>query len=112
MRFLSIWRPAASNSGPPTQEHMQAMGALVQEMMANGSLIVTEPLGPLEAGARIESQGGRSTVSALTDRAGGYALIQAPSKEACMELMTRFFAVAGDGVCELRQIVDMAPPQG
>ena len=111
MRYLAIYRPAASNSGPPTQEHMQAMGALVEEMMASGALIGTEPLAPMEAGARVRRDGEAYTVSDETERLTGFALMQASSREGAIELAKRFLSVAGDGVCEFRQIIDMGPPK-
>ncbi|HEY5412145.1 MAG TPA: YciI family protein [Caulobacteraceae bacterium] len=112
MRYLAIYRPAATNSGPPTQEHMQAMGALVEEMMAAGALIGTEPLAPMAAGARVSREGEAYSVADETERVGGFALMQADSREAAIELAKRFLSVAGEGVCELRQIIDMGPPKG
>ena len=107
MRFVSIFRSAQPNVGPPSQEAMAAMGAMVESYMKSGALVITEPLGPPEAGARVERSGGQATVSALTDSVGGYAILQADSREACIELCKDFLAVAGDGVCEFRQIIDM-----
>jgi len=109
MRYVGLWRPAASNQGPPTEAHMVEMGALVEQMMSKGYLLTTEPLGPPETGAAITRSGDSYTVGALTDRAGGYALLQAGSLEECIEQVKRFLAAAGDGVCEIRQIVDMGP---
>ena len=107
MRFVSIFHSAQTNSGPPSQEHMQAMGALIESYMKSGALVVTEPLAAPEAGARIERSNGQFTVGALADRPGGYAILQADTREACIELCRVFLDVAGDGVCEIRQIVEM-----
>jgi hypothetical protein len=43
---------------------------------------------------------------------GGFALLEAKSKEEAIELTKRFLKVAGDGECEIRQIFtapDVAP---
>ena len=37
---------------------------------------------------------------------GGFAMIQADSKQHCIELTKRFLTVAGDGQCEIRQIYE------
>jgi hypothetical protein len=107
MRYACLYYPAASNQGPPSQEHMAAMGALVEQMMKSGSLLVTEPLGAPQSGARVERSRGAFKVDGLTDRAGGYAILQAESRDACIALAKTFLDVAGDGACEIRQIVDM-----
>jgi hypothetical protein len=112
MRYACIYHPAPSNQGPPTPEHMAAMGALVERFMKSGELIVTEPLAGPEAGCRVERSDGQFSVSDLAGRAGGYAILQADSREGVIALAKEFLAVAGDGACEIRQIIDMGPPQG
>jgi hypothetical protein len=110
MRFLSIYRPTASvEGGAPSPEHMAAMGRLIEEMTAKGALISTEPLTPREACARVSLEDGRFTVEPETLRAGGFAFLNAPSKDAAVELVKEFLKVAGDGTVELRQILEFAP---
>ena len=46
-------------------------------------------------------------VSALV--IGGFALLQANSKEDAIELVKQFLDVAGDGECELRQVFEAGP---
>ena len=45
---------------------------------------------------------------------GGFAILQAGSKEEAVELARQFLGVAGDGECELRQLYEAGPggPQG
>ena len=105
MRYACIYHPAEMR--PPTEEGMAAMGALVERMMKSGNLIVTEPLGSPDKGGKIERSHGQFTVSALTDRPGGYAILQADSREALIDQIKEFLDVAGDGSCEFRQIVEM-----
>jgi hypothetical protein len=112
MRFLSIYRPASGEEGAmPAPEHMAEMGRFTQEMLASGHLLSTEPLRPRAQCARVSLSGGSFTVSPETERAGGYALLEAESLEQAVELCKRFLSVAGDGVTELRPILDFAPPK-
>lgn len=113
MRYLTIWRPAAGEEGaPPDPAHMAAMGKLVEEAMASGQLINTEPLAPRASGARVTLSGGRYTVSDETERAGGYAFLNAASREEAIEFCKQFMGHAGDGVVELRQVLEFGPPPG
>jgi hypothetical protein len=41
---------------------------------------------------------------------GGFAILQANSKNEAIEMVKRFLKVAGDGECEIRQVYD-APDQ-
>jgi hypothetical protein len=107
MRFVSIFQSTKPSSGPPSEAEMAAMGALVEKYMKSGNLVVTEPLAAPEAGARVERSNGKVTVGALPGPAGGYAIMQADTREECIALCKEFLEVAGDGVCEFRQIVDM-----
>jgi hypothetical protein len=42
---------------------------------------------------------------------GGFALLQANSKEEAIELVKQFLHLAGDGECELRQVFDAPQAQ-
>lgn len=116
MQFLSIFTSDAK--GPPEPEQMAAMGALVEEMMANGVLVMTAPLTDNEAGG-VRARCANGEVTAIdgpfTDSkfflASGFALMQAPSKEELLGHIRRFFEVAGDGECEILQIAEMDPPE-
>jgi hypothetical protein len=110
MRYLAIYRPeSGEEGGMPTPEHMAAMGRLIEDMTKAGSLISTEPLTVRAAGARVRYSGGQFTVSDETERAGGFAFLNAGSREEAIELCRAFLKVAGDGTCELRQVLDMRP---
>jgi hypothetical protein len=110
MRYLTIYRPTASEEGgTPTPEHMAAMGKLIEEWTAKGALISTEPLTPRDACARITLKDGAFTVTDEPDRAGGFALLTFPTKEAAIEGCKAFLKVAGDGTVEMRQILEFAP---
>ena len=108
MRFLSIYKTVERNA-PPTQEHMTAMGKLIQEMTASGHLIATEGCLPTVKGARVRRSGSRVTVTdgpftESKEVIGGFAILEATSKQEAIELTRTFLAVAGDGECEIREI--------
>ncbi len=110
MRFLSIYTARESNQ-PPTPEHMAAMGKLIEEGMREGYLLGTEGCLPAATGARIRITDGTFTVKdgPFTESkavVGGFALLQAKSKEEAVELTKRFLTVVGEGECELRQLYE------
>jgi len=111
MRYLSIYHPEASEEGgTPSPEHMAAMGRLIEEWTAKGKLISTEPLTPREHCARVRlDEAGQFSVTAETIRAGGFAFLNADSKDEAIELCKNFLKVAGPGTCEVRQILEFAP---
>jgi hypothetical protein len=48
-------------------------------------------------------------VSDETVRAGGFAFLNADSKDEAIELCKVFLKAAGPGTCEIRQILEFAP---
>ncbi len=111
MRYLCLYRPlTGEEGGMPTPEHMASMNALVEAMTRAGKLIKTEPLGMRSLGAVVRREGGKLTVKAPEERAGGYAFINAGSREELIELIDGFLQVAGDGECEVRQVLEFGPP--
>lgn len=105
MRYLSIYRSTSHEEGAmPDPEHMQAMGKLIEEMMAKGALQDAGPLAPRAECLRIAMKDGQLTVSPETERASGYAFMTANSKEELVEMTKTFLKLAGDGVCEVRAI--------
>ena len=110
MRFLSIYKARETNT-PPTPEHMAAMGKLIDEMMKAGVLIGTEGCLPSAKGARVRVTGGKFVVTdgpftESKELVGGFALLQANSKEAAIEATKRFLEVVGEGECEIRQLFE------
>ena len=110
MRFLSIYKSVESDT-PPTADEMARMGALIEEMTAAGTLISTEGCLPSSRGARVRQAGGTVSVTdgpfaESKEVVGGFALIEAESREHAIELARRFLAVAGDGECEIRQLYE------
>jgi hypothetical protein len=116
MRFLSIYKTAETKV-PPTPEHMARMEKLIEEGTRAGWLVATEGCLPSALGARVRRSGGQVTVTdgpfvETKEVVGGFALLEAASKEEAIELARTFLGVAGDGECEIRQIFtqsDAAP---
>jgi hypothetical protein len=108
MRFLSIYKTAETGV-PPTQEHMEGMGRLIEESMRSGELIATEGCLPSARGARVRFTNGLVRVidgpfTESKEMIAGFAILEAPSKEAAIEMAKKFLGVAGEGECELREI--------
>jgi hypothetical protein len=114
MRFLSIYKTRETGA-PPTPEHVAAMTALIEESMKSGELLATEGCLPTALGARVRLSGGTVTItdgpfSEAKEVVGGFAILQANSKNEAIEMVKRFLKVAGDGECEIRQVYE-APDQ-
>jgi hypothetical protein len=110
MRFLSIYKTKETGL-PPSPEHIAAMGKLIEEGMKSGWLVATEGCLPSVLGARIRKADGTVTVTdgpftESKEIVGGFAILQAKSKEHAVQLVENFLKVAGDGECELRQIFE------
>ncbi len=108
MKFISIFTHEPSTE-PPSPELIAKMGALIEEGLKAGWLIATEGVQFGKQGVRVHSKRGKTTVvdgpfTEAKEVIGGYALLEAPSREAVLELTRKFLAVAGDGTCELHEL--------
>ena len=111
MRFLCVYKPSKPEGTPPTQQHMDEMGKLIEEWMKSGVLLATEGCLPSALGARVRRSGEKLTVTdgpftEAKELIGGFALIQTKSKQEAIEYTKRFLKVAGDGEAEIRQIFE------
>jgi hypothetical protein len=111
MRFLCLYKPSKPEGVPPTQQEMAEMGKLIDESMKSGVLLATEGCLPTAKGARIRLSGGEFTVTdgpftEAKELVGGFALIQAKSKQEAIEYTKRFLKIAGDGETEIRQVFE------
>jgi hypothetical protein len=114
MRFLSIYKSRERNT-PPTPEEMASMGKLIEHWMKSGKLLATEGCMPSSLGARVRVDGGKYTVSdgpftEAKEIVGGFAILDAPSKQAAIEYAKEFLQFVGEGECELRQLFDANSP--
>jgi hypothetical protein len=110
MKFLSIYKTVERNT-PPTPEEMAAMGKLIEEGMKTGWLLSTEGCLPTSMGARVRRSEGKVTVTdgpfaETKEVVGGFAILQANSKEEAIELAKTFLGHVGQGECELRQLFE------
>lgn len=112
MRFLSMIRVNENSGLVPSERLMADMGKLMEEMTRAGVLLDTAGLRPTSEGARIRLAGGKLKVtdgpfSESKEVIGGFALIQANSREEAVEWGKRFLEVDGDEwdiECEVRQV--------
>jgi hypothetical protein len=111
MKFLCVYKPAKTESVPPTQEDVAEMGKLIEEGFREGWLLATEGCLPSEKGARVRLSNGKMTItdgpfSEAKELIGGFAIIQADSKAEVIELTKKFLQIAGDGESEIRQLYE------
>jgi hypothetical protein len=114
MRFLSIYKNRERNT-PPTPEEMASMGKLIEDGMKSGRLLATEGCMPSALGARVRIDSGKYSVSdgpftEAKELVGGFAIFDAPSKQAAIEYAKEFLQHVGEGECELRQLYDANNP--
>ena len=110
MRFLSIYKSIERNT-PPSQEEMAAMGKLVEEGMKAGWLVATEGCLPSSLGARVSISNGKFTVTdgpftEAKEVVGGFAILNASSKEEAIKLAKQFLQQVGTGETEIRQLYE------
>jgi hypothetical protein len=110
MRFLSVFK-AVETGKPPSPEMMEKMGKLVEDSMRKGEVLATEGCLPSALGVRVRKAGDKVTVkdgpfTESKEVIGGFAILNAGSKEEAVEMTRKFLAVAGDGECEIRQIFE------
>lgn len=112
MKFLSIYKTAERNA-PPSPEEMAKFGKLVEDGFKAGYLVATEGCMPSGLGARVRLSAGNLSVTdgpftEAKEVVGGFAILEAKSKEEAIEIAKQFIRVAGDGECEIRQLYDAA----
>ena len=110
MKFLSIYK-TVERGVPPTPEEMARMGQLIDTHMKAGTLLATEGCLPSALGARVRLANGKTTVTdgpftESKEVVGGFAILEAASKEQAIEMAREFLQVAGDGECEIRQVFE------
>ena len=107
MRYLCLFTGDSPNAAP-TQEQMAQMGALVEQSKREGKLVATGGLKKRETdGFIVRRAGDKYAVQnggAEWARAGGWAIIEAPTREQAIEDVKAFLGMAGDGVSEAIEI--------
>jgi hypothetical protein len=112
VRFLSMIRINEQAGQVPSEQLMQDMGKLIDEMTREGTLVRTAGLRPTKQGKRVRLRKGQLAVTdgpfvETKEVVGGFAILEAPSMDDAIELTKRFLRVHGtewDIECEVRQI--------
>ena len=112
MRFLSMVRINEKAGVVPSEKLMADMGKLMEEMTREGKLVSTAGLRPTAEGVRIRQRNGKQSVTdgpftETKEVVGGFAILEAKSREEAVELTKRFLRVHGDEwdvECEVRQM--------
>ena len=112
MRFLSMIRIDEKTGQQPSEQLMQDMGKLIEELTRTGKLVTTAGLRPTKEGKRVRLRKGQMFVTdgpftETKEVIGGYAIVEAASMQEAIELTKRFLAVHGtewDIECEVRQM--------
>jgi hypothetical protein len=112
MKFLMTYA-GSPNNPPPTPEHMAAIGKFTAENIANGTVIMTGGLVRPTRGIQVSREKGKFTTTdgpfaETKELIDGFALINAPSKEAAIAVAESFMKIAGDGTGEILQVFDGA----
>jgi hypothetical protein len=113
MRYLSLIRIEENTGQVPSEQLMNDMGKLMDEMIQAGQLISTAGLRPTSEGVRVRlRRGGKLSIvdgpfTESKEVIGGYAIVEAKSKQEAIELTERFLKVHGndwDVECEVREL--------
>ena len=109
MRYLCLAKSERDSSGPPTQEEMTKMGALIGEMMQKGVLLSTEGCKSSKHGARVTLSNGTFSVTdgpftEAKEFVGGLAVIKVNTKAEAIEWTKKFLSVLGTGTSEILEI--------
>jgi len=110
MRFLSMIRIDEKSGQQPSEQLMNDMGKLMEEMTREGALVRTAGLRPTAEGVRVRLRKGKlSTIDGpfteTKEVIGGFAILKASSMQRAIELTKRFLQVHGDAweiECEVR----------
>jgi hypothetical protein len=103
MRFLMTVNAGAT---APDEQMYAQMGKLIEELTRSGVLLAT---GGLDAGTHVSSSGGKLTLtdgpfSESKEVIVSFALLDVRSKDEAVEMARRFWAIAGDGEGDIRQV--------
>ena len=112
MRYLSMIRIDEKSGKAPSEQLMQDMGRLIDEMTRAGKLVSTAGLRPTAEGVRVRLRDGKLSTSdgpftETKEVIGGFAVLEASSMQEAVELTRRFLRVHGDEwdiECEVRQM--------
>ncbi|MEV6107778.1 YciI family protein [Streptomyces sp. NPDC051940] len=112
--YLSVIRIDENDTpeGGPSEQLMEDMGKLIDEMTKAGVLLDTAGLKPTAEGKRVHLRGGQlsTTDGPFTESKeviGGYAIFQTKDEAEALEWTKRFLLIHGDQwniTCEVREM--------
>jgi hypothetical protein len=90
---------------------MEKMGKYIEQSFKEGTLLATEGCLSSALGARIRKSNGQFKVTdgpftESKEIVGGFAIINAKSKEDAIRITKDFLNIAGDGETEIRQLYE------
>ena len=113
MKYLSIYTPDPRNANtPPSNEHMEQMGKLIEESIRAGTLVTTGAILPVsQGGARVRRTGEEIALvdgpfAESKEVVAGFAILEARSREHLLEMARDFLKIAGDGLTEIYPIME------
>ncbi len=94
---------------PPTPQMMEEMGKFMAEATQKGALLATGGLDSTAKGTTVRYSNGKFTVTdgpytESKEIIGGWALIEAKSKEEALDWAKRFLKISGVGESRIRQV--------
>ena len=94
---------------PPTPQLFAEMGAFMEEATKSGALIETGGFAPTALGAKVSLTDGTFRVtdgpfSEAKELIGGWALVEAASKDEAIGWAKRFLTIVGGGESRIRQV--------
>lgn len=112
MRFISMIRVHENTGQTPSEQLMNDMGKLIEELTRTGQLVSTAGLRPTSEGVRVRWRNGKLSMvdgpfTETKEVIGGYAILEAKSKAEAIDLTQRFLRIHGtewDIECEVRQL--------
>lgn len=111
MKFMLMFKvePGNEERGPACKT-MPEMEAFVEKLRQEGTLLAAEGLAPSDKGAKVSRAGGKVSVkdgpfTEAKELVAGFSLVEVPSKAAAVELAQQFLKIAGEGVCEAREVI-------
>jgi hypothetical protein len=109
MRYLCLYRSSKDETGPPSQDELSKMGALIEEMSKAGVLLSTEGCHPSASGFKVRVANGDYQVTdgpftEAKEVVGGFAILNVPTKDVAIHWTRRFLAIMGEGESEVRRL--------
>lgn len=110
MRVLSVMMLDASTMhGTPSQEEMQKMGAFIEELKQNGTLIDTGGRDAEMLEMSITRKDGHTSTTdgpfaESKELVGGYALLEVRDREEAIAVSKRFLDLVGDATLHIHEV--------